>query len=144
MSNWVTLITFVYPHEAHLAKNILESEGITVFIQDELTVQVNNFLSNAVGGVKLQVPEEEAVQAFDILKEAGYIQEQQEKKEEKMESFSAEFRKVCPYCRSENVSGVKRHGLGSMLFSICLLIPSPFFRRSYHCFDCQKEWKVKS
>ena len=41
-------VTFTYPHEAHLAKNYLESEGIETEIRDELTAQVNNFYSNAI------------------------------------------------------------------------------------------------
>jgi len=53
MKDWVTLLTFTYPHEAHLAKGRLESEGIEVQITDELTVQAYNLYSNAIGGVKL-------------------------------------------------------------------------------------------
>ena len=45
MDNWITVISFIYPHEAHLAKGKLESEGFEVVIKDELTVQVNNFYS---------------------------------------------------------------------------------------------------
>lgn len=55
MNNWETLITFTYPHEAHMAMGFLESEGIRTIIRDEMTVQVQNFYSNAIGGVKLLV-----------------------------------------------------------------------------------------
>src|ERR1035437_8117938 len=78
MNNWITILTFTYPHEAHLAKAKLESEGIETIIKDELTAQVNNFYSNAIGGVKLLVQENDSERAFQILKESGYIKEQVE------------------------------------------------------------------
>lgn len=76
MSNWITIISFTYPHEAHLAKTKLESVGLKVIILDELTAQVNNFYSNAIGGVKLQVTEDDYDKAYKILLETGYIIEQ--------------------------------------------------------------------
>jgi hypothetical protein len=38
-----------------MAKNYYESAGIDTFLRDELTAQVDNFYSNAIGGVKLQI-----------------------------------------------------------------------------------------
>lgn len=75
MNEWIRILTLTYPHEAHLAKSKLESEGIDVFIKDELTAQVNNFYSNAIGGVKLLVKERDWEHAYRILKESGYIKE---------------------------------------------------------------------
>jgi hypothetical protein len=75
MDNWITIISFTYPHEAHLAKGKLESEGVEVIIKDELTVQVNNFYSNAIGGVKLLVRDFDYDNANQILVESGYIKE---------------------------------------------------------------------
>ena len=45
--NLVELATFMYPHEAHLAKGKLDAHGIESIILDELTIQTNNFYSNA-------------------------------------------------------------------------------------------------
>ncbi len=73
MDNWVQIITFTYPHEAHLVKSKLEAEGIETLIRDELTAQVNNFYSNAIGGVKLLVREHDFERARQILVEAGTI-----------------------------------------------------------------------
>lgn len=72
MEQFVTIYTFNYPHEAYVIKGRLESEGIVVLLKDEKTVQAYNFLSNAVGGVKLQVREGDVEEAIEILKEAGY------------------------------------------------------------------------
>ena len=53
----VTVATFDMPTEAHLAKGLLEANGLAAFLADELTVGVAWHLSNAVGGIKLQVAE---------------------------------------------------------------------------------------
>lgn len=144
MSNWVTVITFMYPHEAHLAAGVLESEEIAVFLQDELTTQVNNFYSTALGGVKLQVPAEEAGRALEILKEAGYIREPETAEEpEEVKVFSKEHATLCPYCNSKNVRKNRQPGYVVLLSFLLLHAPIPFFRKNYHCFDCGKEWKVK-
>lgn len=75
MNSWKTILSFVYPHEAHLARTMLESEGFQVIIKDELTAQVNNFYSNAIGGVKLLVRESDSEKAIVFLKEGGFIDE---------------------------------------------------------------------
>lgn len=73
--NWITVHAFTYPHEAHMAKVKLESEGIEVRLLDELTAQVNNFYSNAIGGVKLQVKEGQEDTAKEILEDMEVIEE---------------------------------------------------------------------
>ena len=55
----VTVATFTKPEEAHLFSMNLESAGIKSFIQDENFVQVDMLLSNAIGGVRVQVAEED-------------------------------------------------------------------------------------
>ena len=75
MKDWVIILTFTYPHEAHFAKSKLDSEGISTLIQDELTAQVYNFISNAVGGVKLLVKKTDYEKAYKILINSGYIKE---------------------------------------------------------------------
>ena len=63
----VTVATFDMPTEAHLAKGLLEANGMATFLADELTVGVAWHLSNAVGGVKLQVAENDVERATGIL-----------------------------------------------------------------------------
>ncbi|WP_426668969.1 hypothetical protein ACPPVU_22440 [Mucilaginibacter sp. McL0603] len=46
------------------------------FVKDELTVQSYNLYSNAIGGVKLQVLQEDVERARDILTELGYIKDE--------------------------------------------------------------------
>ena len=73
MDNYITVLTFTYPHELAVIRGRLESEGIQCFAQDEMTIQVYPFYSNAIGGIKLKVKESDLVQTLEILKEAGYI-----------------------------------------------------------------------
>ncbi len=76
MDTFVTVLTVQYPQELWIIKGRLESDGIRCFVKDELTVQSNNFYSNAVGGVKLQVLQEDAETATELLKELGYVKDE--------------------------------------------------------------------
>lgn len=72
---FITVAVFSLPQEAYVIRSKLQAMGIEVMLKDELTVQVDNFLSNALGGVKLQVRESALELARPILLEAGLIKE---------------------------------------------------------------------
>lgn len=57
----------------HVIKGRLETEGIPCFAKDEHTVTTNPFYSLALGGIKLQVREEDAPEALRIMAEMGYV-----------------------------------------------------------------------
>ncbi len=143
MPGWITINTYMFPQDAYMAKNVLEAEEVQVFLKDEFSVQVNNFYSNALGGVKLQVWKEDKEKALEILKEAGFLSNESDikSKNDKKEIFPDKFSTICPYCDSPEVSPEKRLG---PLFAITYIVgvPLPFARSTYHCFDCGKEWKV--
>lgn len=80
MTRFITVATFQYPQQAHVIKSKLESQGIAVFLRDELTIQAYNYLSNAVGGIKLQIIESDYEKAYPLLKEAGFIEYEEEKR----------------------------------------------------------------
>ena len=63
----ITLKTFTFPHEAHLAKAKLESFNIPTFIQDQHLVGMNIWYSQAIGGIKLQVFDSDYELAEEIL-----------------------------------------------------------------------------
>lgn len=144
--NQIIIHSFTLPHEAHLAKTFLESHGITVELRDELTTQVDNFLSNAIGGIKLQVPEEEAQRTLTLLQEAGYINTPQQHKKEKTETILIKSKSEmtqCPYCQSDNISEDKTpHWLITILWCFFSIL-FPIYKKHYHCFDCNKDWKFK-
>lgn len=72
MANWITIITFNHDYDAHLAKSRLEADGIEVILKDELTTQLQHHINAAIGGIKLQVKEEQLIKALHILKSLGY------------------------------------------------------------------------
>ncbi|GAB5523030.1 MAG: hypothetical protein Roseis2KO_09020 [Roseivirga sp.] len=73
MDPFITIAVFSLPQEAYIIRSKLQAMGIEVMLKDELTIQVDNFLSNALGGVKLQVRESDAKQAKSILLEADLL-----------------------------------------------------------------------
>jgi hypothetical protein len=89
----VTIATFSFPHEAHIAKAHLDSVGIPSFVADEYTVNMYWLLSNAMGGVRLQVPAEFVAQAQEVLNGPTEIVPISES-EMPPEPEPA----VCPYC----------------------------------------------
>ena len=66
--------------EAHAMRVQLEAAGIPVFLADELTVAMDWLLSNAIGGVKVQVPDRYVERATHLL--AGFSRSVEEKANE--------------------------------------------------------------
>ena len=144
MESWLTLKSFMYPHEAHIVKALLESEGVETNLKDELTIQVNNFYSNAIGGVKVQVQEKDLDRGKEILEKGGYLKiEKQNKKLATIIVSRTDETKLCPFCKSENI-GYKRdpHILAVILLFVLGGL-FPIFRKSQFCYDCAEEWKFK-
>lgn len=56
---------------AHLARSFLEAAGIRSYLMDEQIMSVHPGLNVAVGGVKLQVAEEDVEEAGRLLDEGG-------------------------------------------------------------------------
>jgi hypothetical protein len=65
--SFVTVHSCYSVEEAYVLKNLLEAEGIAVFLADEKTTGFAWHLSNAIGGVKLQVAADQAERAATIL-----------------------------------------------------------------------------
>lgn len=96
MKNFKTLTTFTFPSELAVAKTKLESEGIECRVLDEHTVQVHNFLSQAVGGIRLQVHESNLEKAWEILEENGLVPIRKEIELSKVEKIvnGSKFQKI--------------------------------------------------
>ncbi|MGC4072780.1 MAG: DUF2007 domain-containing protein [Nibricoccus sp.] len=112
------------PSEAHIARSRLESAGINAVVRDEFTVTFNWLYSNAVGGVKIEVIDEEEAAAREILglpaSEPGLI--------------------LCPHCGSPD-SSVR---VLSVFGAICIFlkIPIPMTRAFVDCRSCKKTYDV--
>lgn len=145
MNNWITIQSFVLPQDAYLARAYLESYGLKTFLRDELTVQVDNFISNSIGGVKLQVLESDVEEGIRLLKEGGYIVEK-ENLSEKVElvNKNKKVKNTCPFCHSKNINIQRQSSILSVILFFVLGALFPIFRtKEYVCHDCDKRWRYK-
>lgn len=64
-----TVTSSTYPADIQILKGKLESEGIMVFLRDENTINTDPLISDAIGGVKLQVYTEDKEKAIALYKQ---------------------------------------------------------------------------
>ena len=81
----VTVARFAAPHEAHLARGMLETHGIFVALLDEHVARTTGSGGGYVGGIRLQVTDQDATLAVDLLDLSGTRTEIERPSEE--ESF---------------------------------------------------------
>lgn len=155
MSELITIAAFDLAMNAHLARTILEEEGIEVFIADEFTVTANPFYTGFVGGIKVQVSEEDAPRAVAILKEkpigknsmiADLPKEKPPVKDPgSHEDMVSESDRHCPECHSTDVT-YERLPMGKIFLTILLLgFPLPFFnKRPWECGRCGHRWREET
>lgn len=67
---FTTVAHYHDPIEAHIARGLLASQGIDAHLGDEHLALANWEWRLAVGGVKLRVPQEQAMHARNILRAA--------------------------------------------------------------------------
>lgn len=129
----VTIASFSFPHEAHLAKAQLDAAGIPGFIADEYTINMQWLYSNAMGGVRLQVPAEFAEEAQALLTEPVIILES----EDTPPALSEAEHPCCPACAT--ALGERRTYRRAAMIS-WLLLGLPFFlgRDTRRCSSCGK------
>jgi hypothetical protein len=121
-----TIATYTKPEEAHLAASLLEANGISTLVRDEHMVSMNWFYSQAVGGVRLEVPEEQWAAAREIL--------------ELPAEESTLLR--CPHCGSSHTHMRELsllNGLLLLFFSVLLPVPN----RRVDCLDCGRAFSWK-
>lgn len=126
---WVTVATFWHPAPAHIARLHLESHDVPCVIVDENLVATDWLYANAVGGIKLQVPESDVAEARDLLGAGGNSHDE-----------PADPPGTCPRCGS-NAPTRPRLSRAALLVSVlllCLPLPSILSRRC--CGACGFEW----
>jgi len=114
-----TIGAFEYVADVQIIRTKLESEGITVFLRDEYTLNTDPLISSAIGGVKLQVYSHDRDRALAIYNEVrSYAQDDNGKPV------------VCPNCRAQRSEVYySRKKLLHKLF--------PFLEpRKYKCLNC--------
>ncbi len=107
----------------------LEAGGVPAFIQDENLVQLHWLYSNAIGGVRVQIAEEDREQALAILAEEPSLQPPDA------------VDPVCPSCGSADVAPDELPRRIGFLMIILLNFPMLFGKQKLHCADCGKKWR---
>jgi hypothetical protein len=119
-----TVAVFSMVSETHAPLSRLHSAGIAAVVRDEHTLQFNWLWSNALGGVKIDVPDEDYEAARELLElkpsEPGVI--------------------ICPHCSSHDVH-VRPLSVAAAIF-IFLKIPIPCPLQAVDCRSCQKSHMV--
>jgi len=131
-----TIARFQYSSEAQIFKGRLEAEGIQVFLTDNLTIDTDPLVSNAIGGVKLKVLARQAMEAQHILATINKY------------SLDDEGNTInCPNCNSEYVqlfSTIKDpKSFFSFLFGVLIGKLSFYSKQKYRCDDCSSEFDIK-
>lgn len=130
----VTVWRFRDLTEALVGRSLLESAGIPAWIADEHLVRMNWFLSNSVGGLRLQVDEHNEPAARAMLEETV---------PPPIEYGSEEVfvQPTCPKCGSADItlgSGTER---GRSFVALYLFaIPVPPREAAWQCEACGAQW----
>lgn len=129
----VTVARFRDLPEAMLARGRLQSAGIDAFLADENYIRMDWFMSNMIGNMRLQVREDDAESAKEIL-----AQQVPEKFETDTESFE---QPKCPKCGSVDIEfeGVNR-GIG-LVAAYAVRVPLPLRSDTWKCNHCGAEWQ---
>ena len=131
----VTVRRFRDLSEAIVARGVLESSGIPCFLRDENMIRLDWQMSNMIGGIRLQVSEQDAEAAVAILSEPP------------PEIISVEGQPDyeqprCPRCNSVDIhfEGSDRRSALATLYLFAL--PVPLGQKSWHCNHCGCRWTV--
>lgn len=130
----VTVGTYSTSYEANLVRGELEAFEFHANLLDSSTIDVNWLWSNALGGVKVQVPESEFAEACQIL-------ESEPSDTEALPDTAGTPAPACPHCGSLHTDYYldKR---GSFLTWLILGVPLVPAASKRVCTECQSRWRV--
>jgi hypothetical protein len=130
----VTLRRYRDLSEAIVARSLLESAGITAYLREENLVRLDWQISNAVGGIRLQVEAADAQAAAEFLA--------QPIPDSIPFGDQAEFvQPRCPRCGSLDIT-FEGSSRGAALTSLYVLsLPVPSGRKTWLCSSCEARWE---
>jgi hypothetical protein len=128
----VTLRQFRDLPEALLAKGSVESAGINAYLVDDNMIRMDWFISNLLGGIKLNVRPEDAEAASEILNQP--IPETLD-----VEGVGDFEQPKCPRCHSLDVSFEELNKPVSYLTAYAG-VPLPVYKQGWTCDACGNEW----
>ncbi len=128
----VTIRQFRDLPEALLAKGFIESAGIECFLADENIVRMDWFISNFVGGIKLQVKPEDVDATLEVL-------DQPIPEEFSFEGETKYQQPRCPKCYSLDII-FEDLNKDVAYTSAWLGVPIPLQQKSWKCHTCGRRW----
>ena len=134
VSSLVTLQHFRDIPTALLAKGKLESAGIHCVLADGNLVRMDWLLSNAIGGIRLQVDQREFEAARTVLNEPIPPEFSDE---ELGEPF---VQPRCPRCYSLDIGFEKINRFWTYGLWLLLSFPLPIRKDNWKCYTCGVEW----
>jgi len=126
-SNLITIASFSFPYEAQIAKARLLAEEIPAFIADEHTINMQWLYSNALGGVKLQVPTQFAEKANEILAQDLSAE---------MEETFGKNETQCSKCGSSDITPYTKGKKPAFLVFLFMGFPLFFYKHGFKCRAC--------
>jgi DNA-directed RNA polymerase subunit RPC12/RpoP len=140
-----SLVKFKYYQnsiEANRDKQILADNGIISFIANEQTIQSDWLLSNALGGIQLQVFDNDKEKATEVLKD--FLENEHVELEVEHTISNPDFDLVCPKCGSNHL--YRNDNPGKLFgFAMPLLsFGSTKNTETYNCYYCGNQFEVES
>ena len=134
MNSLVTIASYTNSLQANIVKGRLQAEGIPATLANEQYINADWLLSNALGGVQIQVPIEYKQQAKELIDSIENGQLEINDNESKIDQL------LCPICQSEDIRTNSVFWKTSFILINTLHIPLPFSQNTYTCKTCQHEW----
>lgn len=130
---FVNIARYQYSSEAQIVKGKLQSEGIEVFLADHVLIDTDPLISQAIGGVKMNVRTSYKARALAVLSE--------------IENYSLDNEGkslVCPSCNSMHIkiyTHVKdiRSFLAFLISFLTFTLPI-HYKFDYYCENCKKKF----
>ncbi|MCX6853679.1 MAG: DUF2007 domain-containing protein [Verrucomicrobia bacterium] len=127
----LTIAKFSKVEEAHMLRLRLEAGGVRAFIPDENVVQMHWLYSNAIGGVRVQIAEDDFDRAKEILEDPGIEPENT-------------VMPACPQCQSTNTAPDELPRRLSFLSLLLLGFPFMYSKTKWKCGQCGHVWDLKN
>ena len=121
--NIITLRSFDNYFLASITLTKLQGAGVNCYLKDENTVTIDPILSNAIGGIKIVVKEEDAAEAKKILQQFD---------EEYLQSVK------CPQCGAGAITLVSKPGVKNFVTAILTWAFSDYAVAAESIYQCGK------
>ncbi len=129
----VTVGAYMMPYEADIVWSLLEAFEIEVFPADYYTIYIKWLYSNALGGIKLRVSEQDVDEAREII--AAALEDGK-----KLHETSSEG--ACPHCGKSDTYPVVRGRSAAVITWLVTGWPLVWPWTRLRCSSCGRIWRA--